>query len=414
MKGAAAGWVRGRMRALAFAAVLALGCDAVSAADWELDLDARLVSSDAQRSLRDGGSGELRFGEGQSGLQLGRVRFAVSQNIGEVWSLHLDASDWGDHDPHPIGLTEGYLRFRPYPFDGVRIRVKAGAFYAPISLENRESGWESPYTLSYSAIDTWISEELRTIGLETQLEWLGTRAGHGFDIALTGAVFGWNDPAGVVLADRGFMLHDRQTTLFGRVGRPGSPVGSFELFREDDGRAGVYAGIEARYLDRVVVRALHYDNRADPSAFDTGTQEFAWLTRFNSAGVRAESVTGWTAIAQWLKGETFVEPAGTRFGFPFEAKFLLVSRAVGRHRLSARYDEFEVLTDFGADTQAQQGHAWTLAYVFEPDAHWRLTLEWLRVTTDSSLRQELFATAGLATENKVEAAFRYALGSAVR
>ena len=61
----------------------------------------------------------------------------------------------------PLDLTEAYLQFRPYPRDGFRLRLKAGAFYAPISLENRASGWDSPYTLSYSAINTWLGKELR-------------------------------------------------------------------------------------------------------------------------------------------------------------------------------------------------------------------------------------------------------------
>ncbi len=400
---------------LIFVAALTIAVTAARAADWELDLDARLLSSDGQRSFLDGGSGALRFGENQSGLQLGRLRLALSQNLGEVWSLHLDASDWGDHDKNPLDLTEGYVQFRPYPFDGLRVRVKGGAFYAPISLENREAGWESPYTLSSSAINTWIGEELRTIGFEGQLDWLGTRMGHTFDLELTGAVYGWNDPAGVVLANRGFMLHDRQTTLFGRVGQPSSnPLPAPELFREIDGRAGVYAGVEFRYLDRLVVRALHYDNRGDPSAYDPGTQEFAWLTRFNSAGARFESATGWTAITQWLKGATYVEPAGTRLGFPFDGKFLLISKHTGKHTLSARYDKFEVLTDFSEGEGAQYGHAWTVAYIFEPNAHWRFTLEWLDAVTDSSAREEYFSIEGYATERKLEAAFRYALGSAVK
>ncbi len=403
--------------AFVLAVVLAVGFSRARAADWELELDARLVSSDGEKSVLDGGFGALRFGDDKSGLQLGRVRFALSQNLGEVWSLHLDASDWGDHDKNPVDLTEAYLQWRPYPFDGLRLRVKAGAFYAPISLENREAGWESPYTLSSSAINTWVGEELRTVGVEGQLDWLGTHTGHVWDLGLTGAVYGWNDPAGVMLANTGFMLDDRQTTLFGRVGQVGSsPIPPAELFHEIDGRAGVYVGVEARYLDRVVVRALHYDNRADPAALDSGTGELAWLTRFNSAGIRVESAIGWTAIAQWLKGETFVQPDTIRLGFPFEAKFLLVSKRIGRHTLSARYDKFEVLTDFSSTEGdgAQYGHAWTLAYLFEPSAHWRFTLEWLDVRTDSSAREEYSGSAGFVAERKLEAAFRYSIGSAVK
>jgi phosphate-selective porin len=143
--------------------------------------------------------------------------------------------------------------------------------------------------------------------------------------------------------------------------------------------------------------------------------EFAWLTKFNSAGVRIESARGWTAIAQWLDGETYVAPGGMRLGFPFDATFLLLSKRTGAHTLSARYDHFEVRSDSSPDEDSgQRGHAWTLAYVFAPNARWKLTLEWLSVTSDSGARVEYFATAGLATEHKLEGAVRYALGPAAR
>ena len=77
-------------------------------------------------------------------------------------------------------------------------------------------GWRSPYTLSFSAINTWVGEELRTIGAEYSLDWLGRSHGHDFDFTLSAAGYGWNDTAGTVIATRGWGLHDRQSTLFGR------------------------------------------------------------------------------------------------------------------------------------------------------------------------------------------------------
>src|SRR5580704_4914608 len=249
--------------ALLAAALLAVAASS-RATDWELSLDARLVNSDAGRSLTEGGLGTVRFGSNDDGVQLGRARFALTQQIGELWSAHLDASMFDNRDRSPVGVTEAYLLFRPYPFAGYRFRLKAGGFYPPISLENRASGWESPYTLSYSAIDSWLAVEVRTVGLEGTLDWLGTRSGHAFDLGVTGGVFGWNQGAGVVLANNGFSLTDRQTPLFGRVGQPGdAPLEGAEPFLQFDHREGVYGGIEVRYLDRVVLRALRYDNRAN-------------------------------------------------------------------------------------------------------------------------------------------------------
>jgi hypothetical protein len=402
---------------IVLSAVVATACGAgtAHATDWEFDLDARLVTSDAGRSPFDGGLGDLRYGENRSGLELGRARFAISEPLGELWTLRLDASAWGNGDKSPVGLTEAYLQFRPYPRAGYRLRIKAGAFHAPISLENRASGWDSPYTVSYSALNSWLGEELRTVGLEAQLDWLGTRTGHGFDLGLTGGVFGWNDPAGAALAYDGFMLTDRQTPLFGRVGRriAGAPR-PVEPFHEIDHRTGLYGGVEARYLDRVVLRALRYDNRADPTAYDPSVKRFAWHTRFDSAGLRVESGNGWTAILQWLDGETYVAPGGMELEWPFTARFALLSKRFGKHTLSVRYDKFEVRSRNTEADGTQNGHAWTTAYVFQPSAQWRFTLEWLQVVSDSFNRHDYLGAPALATDTQIQLAIRYSIGSLVQ
>jgi hypothetical protein len=407
-----------RRRWRALLAVACLGALAsttpASAADWELDLDGRLLTVNGQPPFIAGGLGSVRFGGDESGLRLGRARFAVSQSLGELLSLHLDASSWGDHDKIPAGLTEAYMQLRPYPYAGYRLRLKAGAFYAPISLENRTSGWESPYTLSYSAIDSWLAEEVRTIGAEAQLEWLGSRTGHDFDLGATAGVFGWNDGAGAALADGGFTLTDRQTVLWGRVGRPGvPPLYSAQPFREMDGNAGAYGGLEVRYLDRVVLRFLRYDNNANPGAADAVTHTIAWNTTFDSAGLRVEGGNGWTAILQWLQGETYISPHGVDERWPFRSSYALLSKRFGSHTLSARYDKFDVegrTNDEGDDDGWQQGHAFTLAYIFQPSAHWRYTLEWLHVVGTSYNRAEFTDGPPTATQTQVQLAIRYALG----
>src|SRR5205823_4490995 len=111
-----------------------------------------------------------------------------------------------------------------------------------------------------------------------------------------------------------------------------------------------------------VMRALHYDNRADPTTFDAGIRNFAWNTHFNSVGLRAESGNGWTAIVQWLDGKTHIEPEGEEYGWPFRARFALLSRQIRNHRLSVRYDSFAVDSESeDEDERVQRGHAWTAA-----------------------------------------------------
>ena len=401
-------------RAIVRASVLtlfALAAQAAQATDWDLSLDGRLLTSDGTKSFVDGGLGALRFGADKSGLALGRARFALDQALGQILTLKVDASAWGDHDKNPVDLTEAYLEARPYPVRGFRARLKAGAFYAPISLENRSAGWESPYTLSSSALNSWVAEELRTIGLEGSIDWLGTRLGHDFDLAATGAVYGWNEPAGVSIATHGFAIDDRQTTLFGRIGKPGAgPVRGFEVFHEIDGRAGTYVGLEGRYLDRITVRALHYNNNADPAAYDAVADRHAWQTCFDTAGLRAETESGWTAIVQWMQGETYITPTTREFEWDFRTAYLLLSKRIGKHTLSARYDDFTVAPVPPVTQGNQTGHGTTVDYRYEWSAHWRLTLEWVQVRSGQSTRV-VYGEAPFVTENLLQLSARWAIGS---
>ncbi len=401
------------MRALLPA--LLLISTAARATDWELSLDARLVSSDADRSVMDGGLAPTRFDRDDPVLRLGRARLALTQPLGEVLSAHVDGSVYDDKGGTLAGVTEAFLQFRPYPRAGYRLRVKAGGFYAPVSLENRATGWDSPYTISYSAIDSWLAVEVRTLGLEANLDWLGTRLGHSFDLGVTAAAFGWNQGAGAVLAGTGFSLTDRQTPLFGRVGQPGTPpLNGTEPFVQLDSRVGFYAGLEGRYLDRVTARVLRYDNRADPTVIDTVAQSIAWNTRFTSAGVRVESGNGWTGILQWLQGETLIAPGGFHIEWPFNSVYALLSRHLGRHTFSARYDDFRVEGHGSEGDGYQKGHAWTAAYACDLNPHWRVALEWLQVQTDSYERADLLGAAPWYTASQFQLSVRYSLGSARR
>jgi hypothetical protein len=383
------------------------------AANWELDLDLRAVTSDASTSVLDGGYGPVRFSRGQSGLRLGRLRLALDMPLGEVWTLHLDASAWGNAYKSPVGLTEAYLQFRPYPRNMFRVRMRAGAFYAPISLENGAVGWSTPYTISFSALNSWLAEELRTLGMETKVDWLGTRTGLPFDVGAVAGVFGWNEGTGAALADGGFILDDRQTPVFDSVGRLAGPTGArIEPFRQIDGQAGYYGGLDLQYPGRLVVTALRYDNRADPSASDTVSHVFAWHTSFNTAGARMEFGPGWTAIAQWMAGRTEIAPGGHTLEWPFNARYVLISKRLSdRQALSVRYDRFAVDSRNAEADGEQSGHAWTAAYILDPAKSWRLTLEWLRVTSSSYSWSEDLGQPGPVTDNQVQLSIRYALGS---
>ena len=182
-----------------------------------------------------------------------------------------------------------------------------------------------------------------------------------------------------------------------------------ELFHEIDDRAGYYVGAQAQYLDRAVLNLLHYDNRADPTIEDPAIRDFAWLTKFDAAALRIESGSGWTIILQALEGETYIAPR-IWLDWIFDSQSVLLARRAGAHMLAARYDRFGVV--FRGDRTAsgsEDGHAWALAYSYEPGNHWRFALEWLRVESDVPARVELLGEPSPAIESKVELSARYLL-----
>src|SRR5262249_30304828 len=151
-----------------------------------------------------------------------------------------------------------------------------------------------------------------------------------------------------------------------------------EFFAEIDNRPGYYAGAEFTWRDRLVARAMRYDNRGDPAA-SNGT-EYAWLSRFNAFGLRMDLPGDWTLIAQRMDGDTGVAPGPDRRGggiVDYWSDFLLASKAFGRQRLSVRYDRMYTETVRGAAffDSWQEGHAWTFAYFLDIDDHWQLLAE---------------------------------------
>jgi len=404
----------GRLLIGACVAVAWFAPQAHSANEFDLSVDLRAVATDATQPRLTGGLGKLRFESDQEGLRVGYVRLGYRGDVTETLRVAAEAYAYGDHDVNAVDLTELYAEWRQLPESAWRSRVKLGAFYPEVSLENRMRGWRSPYTLSFSAVNTWVGEELRTIGAEYALDWLGRSHGHDFDLSLSAAAYGWNDPAGTVVATRGWGLHDRQSMLFGRYADGGSPLPQRTLFYDDlDQRAGYYVAAAANYRGLLELRALHYDNRANLAAESAAIQDSAWLTRFDSLGARWTPNEGWTVISQWLHGRTYEDAEAPTNAWSFDAEFLLASWKHGAMRYSARYDRFHMQQTVSSFEYlpfllADDGHAWTLAAMRELGPHWNLALEGIIVTSNVPLRAAL-GSPEYARENMLQLSVRYDL-----
>jgi hypothetical protein len=369
------------------------------------DVDLRWVRATGESSYLNGGLGILRFDPQHEDTQVGRAFLASTLRLTDVVSVHAALDAYGDYGGNPADLSEFYLDIRPFPTTSVRWRARVGAFFMPVSLENRGVGWTNVYSITPSAINTWIGEEFRTLGAELESRWLGASSGYLGDVALIAAVYGWNDPAGELIAERGFALSDRPSTLFDGLGKP--PAG---FYHEIDRKPGYYGGLSWRHHDRLEVRALRYDNRGDPGAVNAAG-DAAWRTRFSSVGARLEPSSHWTFAAQYLDGDTAVGAdflGISQIYMKLRAEYALASFEWARERLTARYDDFHThqVSGFFGPPGNQNGHGWTYAWSHELGEHWQFLAEWLRVASVFPPRTE-FGNLAAQTQSQLQLAARY-------
>jgi hypothetical protein len=369
------------------------------------DVDFRWVHAIGETSYLNGGLGILRFDPQHEDAQFGRAFLAPTLRLTDIVTVHAVLDAYGDYGGNPVDLSEFYLDIRPFPTTPVHWRARVGAFFMPASLENRGTGWTNVYSITPSAINTWIGEEFRTIGAELEARWLGASSGYLGDLALIAAAYGWNDPAGVLIAERGFALTDRPSTLFDGLGKPADG-----FYHEIDRRPGYYGGLSWRHHDRLEVRILRYDNRGDPGAVNAAGDS-AWRTRFSSVGARLEPSSHWTFVAQYLDGDTAVgaDSLGIdQFYLRFRADYALASFEWGRERLTARHDDFHThqLSGFDGPASNQNGHGWTFAWTHEFGEHWQVLAEWLRVVSIFPPRLEMGNPAAQ-TQSQLQLAARY-------
>lgn len=393
------GWTQGNRMTRNLSLTLALVLAAVPCAAYAQDLqwhgyaDARLQWSDARdRSWTDGGLGKTRFSDGDPMLVTSGA-LSGSWQVSRSWAAVLELQANPQTSPK-LGVLDAYLRYRPVSTTRWRWSARFGAFFPPISLENGGVGWTSLWTLTPSAINTWVGEEFRSFGAELRVE----RRGRYGTLDMGVAAFQHNDPAGELLAARGWALGDVTSVIASHLREPdvyapftdAPPPAQFQPFRESDGRTGWHADLSWQGPGGARATVLRYDNRANPeSSYLQGEREvYSWHTRFWSAG--AEVPLGqFVLIGQWMKGNTAFEPAP---GFVLDTRmkswFALAGWGHGRWRPAIRFDHFQTrqLPDFLSAPLSEQGHAWTAALNWRPRDDLRITAEWLRIDSRRSQR----------------------------
>ena len=356
-------------RTLRSAWVIACGfmtclCSASAWAQYEVEqdqrvwlralLDVRLVRSGPEPSWTDTGPGKLRYGGKATASGFERTtRLALSQLAIEVgatlpWDIRAQAQINFEHDladNDEPWLVEAILR-KEFGTARAGYGLQTGIMNVPFSLEHTGPAWLPEYTLTASALNSWIGEEVKVIGAEATFE----RALGGHELSATAAVFGWNDTSGTLLTFRGWALHGIKTSLDTGFELP--PLSAFMVTKQSretdpllelDHRAGYYGRLEWRPPAPVSVNALYYDNVGDRIAVD-GEKQWAWETRFLNLGVRWDVDERTKVLAQAMNGETLMGyrmSGGHWVDMGFHAAYLLAARRYGEHALSGRVDWFE-------------------------------------------------------------------------
>ncbi|AVP97704.1 hypothetical protein C7S18_11060 [Ahniella affigens] len=348
----------------------------------------------------------------------------LSAHIGINWQpslewelmIHARADTDSDGNAQALGLVETYVARNVFLDHGSSLRVRAGQFFLPSSREAIDPLWQSRYQLSLSALNSWIAEEYRPIGVD--VAWRNDpESASELEFGLT--AFGGNDSSGTLLAWRGFSSHDRLSVLGEVLPLPALPTldSGFAGQRDDgskpfgpdlDGRIGYAARIRVGQRERFRLLASLNDNRGDR---ELHRGEYAWATRFWQFGAEWRWNESWTLAAEHLQGRTGMgTQTGPHVDIDYRTTYALASwQFHPEWRASARWERFAIDDRDGVqEDNSDRGHGPTLSVLYSPSEHWRFGLEWQHLNTHhaaSSLIGTETETAGQVV--RVEARFLF-------
>ncbi len=375
------------------------GTDILSRNTVRVLFDARLAAANGERSWTDRGLGKTRFdGTSDGDYEL----YAVPVEAAIIWTPRLTRSlsanvsaGWQRDQDNEFDVMEAFVNFLPPQTGPIGVHLRAGLMWPEISLEHSTGGaWSVVDTITPSAINSWVGEEVKVLGLEGTVR---TDLGqHTF--ALTGGVFGFNDTSGTLLSFRGWALHDEKATAFGYFELP--PFNEFiSHLQEDrtrslleiDDRPGFYGRLDWRPPAPFGAALFYYDNRGDPEAF-TPAGQWGWRTRFWNLGVNADIGSNTRLLAQGMTGSTIM-------GFPqndrrwvhtkFRSAFVLVShRLDDKWNVAGRIEAFRT-REIGSQMspmESERGWSWTAAVKYLVYDHVTVKAEALNVRSRRGVR----------------------------
>jgi hypothetical protein len=349
-------------------------------------IDVRFVRQGPAPSWMEDGPGKTRYGgvvEPDGSFE--RItRFAAAQLAlepaaalpGDIrataqlnWNVDVAFNgEIGNSNTWPL-LIEATLR-REWETEHGGWALQGGVTNAPLSLEHTGPAHTPRFSLTPSALNSWLWEEGRVVGAEA--EWW-TQPESAIGLGIMGGL-GWGpDQMGILVARRGWVLSDFLSGVNSALPIPGSGRDT-HVFDEIDDRPALYAVVNAEDPWRIGrLRLGYYDNLGNLA--DQGV----WETRFGMVGGSLQPLPGLDIVIQYLIGHTATR--ANSFESTISAWFPLVSYRFREHRFTARYDQFRVDDLDGPPDTGERGAAVTLAYLFEFWLRHRLAFEYITFTT---------------------------------
>ncbi len=366
------------MRIVALIAFATIATSALAQSSFQIHgyLTAREIFVKAPQSWTTGGFG--RFDVGASSPDDRRSVNLDAAQVGADWTplrwlaLHADglarreqSGARGDR----IGLVQAYADL----FTD-RWRLRAGSFWLPTSRENVDPLWNSRYTITYSALNTWIGQEARPVGIDLQYS-------PNFYLTLGATAFRGNDTMGTALAARGWTFGNRLTVYDEHIGLPPPDTFVRAIGPDLDHRNGYSERVRVQLPERALVQLTHIDNRAPLTPL---IGEYTpWKTRFDILGGEMGSTAPTTVATEWMRGWTAVGFPNGSFRMDFDTIYLLASHKSGNDRWTARVERFSTNDHAHSpgDPAREHGHALTLAWLRQHGAL-RFGAEYVRVAGD--------------------------------
>lgn len=345
------------------------------------------VLASNKEAWTSGGLGKLEHrGAGFAADAVVAWRPDITDHVSTHISLALQSSVRG-----VVGIDEAYVRLRRDPEAPIGVSARAGLFFSPASLEHDGAEWTTHYTLTPSAIGSWIAEEVKVFGVEIALH----KSVAGRPASLTVAAFGANDTAGALLTFRGWALDDLRATVGQTLPLPPiTPVFFEQAPRtrpvvEVDGRVGGYGKAQIAVSDALSLTAMVYTNRGDPAALRNG--QYAWNTRFATLGANLRTSGDTTVLAQVLVGTSRMGLDADKQAVTdvsFRSGYILISTPLRAGSLTGRVDAFAVDDHSFLDLMdnREKGTAVTGAWTTQLSSATEMVAEVLAVWSDRPAR----------------------------